>query len=244
MTAKRESLKLFEMKRLRRWVWIFVAVSVVVGIAHSCNGIYKRFNPDSPYVQAKRAADDPMALTRHVRINGVDLRIPIPYFESRIPGEGEQTDALLQTMYPGFGPLRESRRAIRERGEWYRNVRWLIQDSSKRKNIDELLPSAMQSNDATGFVRVEHGLHYYTQPEGVKNSHEMWIEGDLQNPVSFITCSKQDQINVPQCAHLVWQGRLFYRISYDRRMLAEWQAIRAGILGLTADFTRTTDPDP
>src|SRR5881392_3857844 len=105
MDRKSPPLSAREVKRLRFWVRVFLIASIVGGFHHAWVGIYKRYNPDSPYVQAQRISNNPMAVTRHVRINGRDLWIPVPYLDSGISRELDQKAILLVTSYPEFEPL-------------------------------------------------------------------------------------------------------------------------------------------
>jgi len=124
-----------QLRGLRLYVTL-VLVLGVVGAFGALNRFYRQHNPEAPYQVARRMADDPMSVVRHVRINGVDLKIPVPYFFSRIPADGDQDTVLLATLYPNFQPLTETSTELWRKGEWYRSVRWLIQDGSRMITLE------------------------------------------------------------------------------------------------------------
>jgi hypothetical protein len=214
-------------KKLRRILRVLTVVLIVSGVVGALFGVYKRFNPDLPYVQALENSESLTSVVRHIRINGVDLWVPVAYFKTMIPPPGEQDAALLITLHPEFEPLKESQARIWEKGEWHRHVMILILSLSGKKTINELFTSLSQAFDATELQGIEYGLNAYSQPKGIVNARELWLEGDESAPVSLIVCSKQEgETSHPQCTHYIKHAQLEYNISYDKKLLPHWREIR------------------
>jgi len=233
-----------EAKRVRVWVRVLIVVSTLSALASAWVGIYKRFNPELPYKTAQRLADDPMSVTRHVRINGVDLWIPVPYFMSgHTPAVVPQKDVLLVVTYPEYEPLRKTEHELWLEDEWIaQHIRWLIQDASKMISREQKAAVAMSATKATVFHGMQYGLKFYSRPDGVKSGRpELWFEGSESKPDSLIMCSViLTPRSHPQCDLNVWADGFWYHISFDKTLLPDWRHIKTRILTISRSFLRNT----
>lgn len=220
---------------MRRWVWVFLVVSIVGTVAYGLAGLKSQYNPDTPYEVAQKKSRDPMKVIYHARINGIHLYIPYPYFSSG-PSPDQRDEGII-ILYPDFAPLTKRPQKLWEEGEWYRNVRILFGDPTGRKTPPEIYKSRVRSYDATEFKGMMYGLHYYSQPDGIQNDGgEIWVDDPLKTN-TVIWCGKQlSRISNPQCSLFVVKNGLWYTISYDKDILPYWEEIRDKSLNLVESF--------
>lgn len=221
--------------RMRRWVWVFLILSIVSSIAYGLSGLRTLYSPDAPYEIAQKKSRDPMKVTYHARVNGISLYIPFPYFSSG-PSPDQRDEGVI-VLYPEFLPLTKRPQKLWEEGEWYRNVRILFGDPTGRKTPPEIYESQARSIDATEFKGMMYGLHYYSQPEGIKNDGgELWVDNP-EKVSTVIKCGKiLSAISKPQCSLYVMNAGLWYTISYDKELLPHWKEIRDKSLNLVESF--------
>lgn len=223
-------------KRLGKLAKWLLALSALVLLINLPIQIKERFAPSLPFenVQNLKA---PERYTKHIRLNNQDMRIPVGFFYTPPEPGVEQDGALLVTLFPDFRPLTESPQKLWEKGEWGRKVLVLIEAPQQRLRQNEYLAKLMEINFATRHVGRLYGLEHYKHPEDKRyDRKEILVNGGVASPNGFIACTPPEQSQNPQCSHYFWTYNLFFEVSYDRTLLAEWHEIQKLVEQLVKQF--------
>lgn len=183
------------------------------------------------------AHDEPEIV--HARLGDQDLYIPKEYLKFRHTSVGTES-ALIQAWYPGsaVAPGNDSAELWKQ-GVWWKNVRILINYYKDPASVEKLAESRMAHLKASYETGSEYGLIHYEQPEGsVKDHHDIWLEKQDKEILSFITCSeKLVESDFPQCRQYIKIRRtIWINATYDRRFLPEWKMIKQNIESMFESF--------
>ena len=135
----------------------------------------------------------------------------------------------LQVMYPHFSPLSQSPQKYWDEGTKYHYIiRILVSDKDPKIPFETAIRTGMKSYEATELVGEEYGLWHYTQPEGKnQDSYDYWIEKNSDELISYITCSEiLSERSVPQCRYFIPNEKVYYIVSFDKRLLPHWSSIK------------------
>lgn len=183
---------------------------------------------------SKKTQKNPQEIKEY-SVAGHTLYIPEAYTDFGYTGAGGSS-VLLQAWYPGSAPVPGDAHELWERGEWYKDVRILI-DFPPKPNPLGVMKSNIELNQARKKVRDEYGLSHYTQyDENVGFNDDIFI--DDWNTGSFIGCSKTFGANysIPICKHIFAVGSASFNISYDKRLLPYWKTIKKNVIELFQSF--------
>lgn len=149
----------------------------------------------------------------------------------------------VRALHPTFEPLQISETELFHQKREQYLIRMLVKpalrDTPKRISLDELFQAMNERNyKATVFVGNEYGLVHMTQPpEGVADIHDIWLEKIDGKVVSYISCGEKIlNTDVPQCRYLSTENYFRLEISFDKRMLPEWRAVRDNALRMINSF--------
>lgn len=224
-------------RRLKWTVRIFFWLTIFSMLCGAWVGFYKTYNPTLPMNEAQRRAQDPMTVTRHLVSNGQHLVIPVPYFKTRIPPNGETKDVLLIVMYPDFSPLKETPQVLWEKGLWDEKIVILLMSRDGRQTLSHMYESFKNNLKATEHVSNPYGLEFYTEPrDGTRG--DLYLEKRSGELLSLIECSEDRTVPNPQCTHWVWGQHFIYHIRFDKDLLPHWHDIQKKSVALIESFKR------
>ena len=150
----------------------------------------------------------------------------------------------LNVLTPDLNPMEYGIGYYVDRGEWWTKVSILV-----NKIISDL-PYSMKwaknqkTYSATVFVAEEYGLKHFTQPpEANQDNFDFWIEEKEGSIKNIISCSDQLTDNyIPHCRMGFRTSNLYYSISFNKRQLPDWRAIKNNSIALIEDWRCNPDP--
>lgn len=227
-----------ELKRLQVWVWLFLIASIIGGILAIKQRVYWHVGAKPP--SRSHLYANALDTTIHVRINGQDLDIPRSYFRSRIPQDGEETEGVvLSAMYFDFGPLTDSESSLWKKGQANKVIDIFPQNPTRLNEFQRMLVGSMKHSLATEYKADLYGLKVYVGIKETKGeARTYYVEGSVENPVSFISCTSEKLASNPQCEHRYEYGYLHVQLDYAKELLPEWKIIKEKSTNLIASFYR------
>jgi hypothetical protein len=176
-------------------------------------------------------------------IAGQTFRIPKNYLYKSNP-EPVDDSAMILVMYPDFKPPTERPNDLWKRGEWYRNIRILFADLKTMKSLDTILKNRIARLETSRIIGEEYGLIYQTQEEeNPKDWGELWVE--QEGYPAYIECSSPKSGNpILRCKHVMNWKNLYIHLSYDKKFLPHWQAIKDNVIRILEEFEVESSDNP
>lgn len=234
------------MKRLVFFAWCFIILMTVTSLFEGFGILFKRFHPESPAEQAKRLFVDPSKITKHIRINDIDLDIPVSYFDFMVPRETEDVTVLLNFMYPEMTPVTKSNKELREEGLHLYSFSYMIKDPRFFKEISVMAEFFLQNTHRTVMTGTEFGLEIYN-PEEEKGSGRLVPRLYRENGQvkGIIMCSEKYVIGVensdhrePWCTQYFLDQGLINIVSFPQKLLSQWREIKKKTVDMISGFHR------
>jgi hypothetical protein len=226
------------LRALRRWAKLFLAVAILTAFLGYFHQLYLRFNP---------AAERHYGRLVHISIGGRDFAIPSEYFRGPLPPE--KTDRLhLWVMQPDYTPYRgeiSGDRAHIDAG-WERHLIVNIEGVSPTSGLDAHYKR--QRSGSLAYVAQDmegdYGLHRTLVWRSTPRSNKPFIDHDLYYDIgpdgrvtTFVSCMRDDWPGSPVCSFHEFQiGELLYTVSYRKSNLPKWRDIQQGVADLIEGF--------
>ena len=203
--------------------------------AETVNCVPYKPPPGTGYVPPPAsAATEPV----RVAINGIGYAIPHNYFSD--PKRcGEQMQRVrLRAFLPDFagattetlGEFEQTEPSSRTVGILLRSDR-LAPDSEGilegwRLRSKDGIPRYLITWDGTETYGLQHGVYHWIQ------ERDVYVERRNDRIVNLIQCTSPNVSLNPSCTSYVFFGNAQLQIDFDRERLADWRAIRAGVVNL------------
>jgi hypothetical protein len=229
-----------ELKRLSRWVKLFIWATVIGGLLTIMHGLHVRYDPGAARHYGRVA---------HVHIGGRDFAVPGEYIRGPLPTEANAKQLYIWLTLPNYEPYKGD--FIEEESPvpiGYRHLIVLIDDTASatdlavrynaRRNGPESIFTPKDTADLYGLHRT---FVWYANPR----FHDTYITSDLyhiedaRNEIAtFVACGvdKPPPQN-PMCEHFFQDGRLIYKVAYSKKSLAQWHEIETRVHSLVDSFS-------
>lgn len=175
-------------------------------------------------------------------VNGKIYHVPEAYFA--LPGDSISGDSIyVVAMYPEFSPPMEKPKELSKKGLWYKNVTILLLKRKSSTSFDEFAKGMIDHHKAFEVVKEEYDLIHQKQPKDeIQDNKDLWLERNSSNEfVSYISCSeKLNETSMPKCTHNYFNNDFRFKVSFDKRFLAEWKSIKRNTLALLESFESET----
>ncbi len=159
--------------------------------------------------------------------------IPKVYFKEGTDGF-EGGDISLQMMQPDFLPIQKSTPDTSEDRNELKLNRIRIYANEDRGiviNYSDHIEERIRHFYAFQNIGTEYNLIHLTQPkEHVQDWQDVWVERKGKENISYIYCNDENSVPFPQCTHSFKIGTVHVMLDYDKRNLAQWKSIQAGVL--------------
>lgn len=211
----------------RRWVWVFLILSIVSAITYGLSGLPK----------AGKQIDIDSIQIIEVALGAHKYYIPKSYVGSRSKDSSDGT-IMLDFQYPSFLPLSESTQEMWDKGEKWRHLRVVVGKILTNRPMNELINERIKILKAYEVTGQEYGLEHHTQPDGyVKDHSDIWIAKENGEPVSYIICNKKlTPRSIPQCTSYIRTEKEFLTIDYNKKLLPEWYVLQSKISDAVQSF--------
>jgi len=180
----------------------------------------------------------------NLTLGALPLRIPDNVFDFP-QSEGDVTPALaLVVLWPSLeGRTNANIKELTEvRGHGQR-IRITINDiSNQQNNFLDRYSLWRSEHGEMKWTKADMGLHFGTQalPDQVLEfrRRDLYVEGDIDAPTSFIECSIAGVVKSPGCDHHFMYRNFLFELSYGRTFLNQWKDIEVKVQQLFDSFVR------
>jgi hypothetical protein len=220
-------------KKAARMLPIFGLLWPIIFIAIFSNNKITDFLEDVIHSTTR----DVYALTKHVRISGVDYDIPAVYLNSR--GYGEEKEIYLHAIWPGFLASPRSEGYIFRKGGQKQIMRLAAHAPEGFISLEKLADNYKETTRPAGR-RCALESYDFSDSKNIDNG-ELHISRDNSGQIiSVLNCSDDYYIsgrpNNPLCRHYFSDGQLTYEVTYSKLYLKDWKGIQEKIRALFKTF--------
>lgn len=177
-----------------------------------------------------------------VEIGGNTLRVPEKYFLGTKPKSRETPGIYIRALMPDMDPMREDNKEqfLYAKG-FGRTVGVAIGDAKSRTSLQFRLEATRKSGAPYAQREDQYGLHVYmpVEPETASKGtfrQELYVAEDHAKLSVFIAC--YSSVPSPGCRQEFLYRDFLIDVSFNKRHLPEWRAIKKEVIDLIDRFSQ------